>query len=190
MDWKDISGAVAKAAPILGLALGGPVGGAVGGLVSAALGVEAEPDKVHAALAADPQALVKLRELEKSHERELRAMVIQGESNRLAEVNATMRAEATSGDRFVSRWRPTFGYLMALTWAAQMFALAWTIVHDAAAAPHVISAMASLGTIWSVGLAVVGVSVWKRSADKAVLAGADPAAGFKAIGGLFGKGGQ
>lgn len=189
MDWKDISGAVAKAAPVLGTVLGGPAGGAIGGLVAAALGVEAEPDKVQAALAADPEAFVKLRSLEMEHERELRAMVIQAESSRLAEVNATIRAEATSGDKFVSRWRPTFGYLMAATWAAQMFALAWTIVSNPTAAPHVISAMASLGTIWSVGLAVVGVSVWKRSSDKAVLAGADPAAGFKAVGALFGKGG-
>lgn len=187
MKWKDIAGAVGAAAPLLGGLLGGPAGAAIGGIVSSALGVANEPNAVHQALQADPDALVKLREAEMQHERELRSMVISSEASRLESVNATMRAEAASGDRFVSRWRPLFGYVMAITWAAQMGAVAWTIIYQPMDAPHVISAMASLGTIWSVALAVVGVSVWNRSKDKAILAGANPNAGFHALGQLFGK---
>ena len=63
MDWKDISGAVGKAAPLLGTLLGGPAGAAVGGLVASALGTGNDPGEVSAALG-NPDALVKLRQIE------------------------------------------------------------------------------------------------------------------------------
>ena len=40
-----------------------------------------------------------------------------------AEINQSLRAEAASDDPYVRRMRPTFGYLMAATWAAQMFGM-------------------------------------------------------------------
>ncbi len=83
-----------------------------------------------------------------------------------AEVNQSLRAEIASDDQYVRRMRPTFGYLMAFTWAAQMFGLAYVIVFDTVRAPLVIGAMESLGTIWAVGLSVLGIYVYKRSADK------------------------
>ncbi|WP_258292100.1 hypothetical protein, partial [Escherichia marmotae] len=64
MEWKDIAGIVGKAAPIVGGLIGGPAGAAVGGLVASALGTEATPDAISRALETDPQAAVKLKELE------------------------------------------------------------------------------------------------------------------------------
>lgn len=64
MDWKDIAGVVGKAAPILGTLLGGPAGAAVGSIIASALGAGNSPEDVSAAIAADPAALVKLREIE------------------------------------------------------------------------------------------------------------------------------
>ncbi|MDR0480130.1 MAG: hypothetical protein LBH31_10100, partial [Burkholderiaceae bacterium] len=64
MQWRDIAGVVGKAAPLVGGLLGGPASAAVGGLVAATLGVEASPDAVSAALLADPQAALKIKELE------------------------------------------------------------------------------------------------------------------------------
>jgi hypothetical protein len=78
--------------------------------------------------------------------------------------------ERTSEDAYVSRMRPTFGYVMALTWLAQMGAIAWVIVADPVQANLIITAMASLGTIWSVGLSVLGIYVYRRSGDKRVSA--------------------
>jgi steroid 5-alpha reductase family enzyme len=78
--------------------------------------------------------------------------------------------EKTSEDAYVSRMRPTFGYVMALTWLAQMGAIAWVIVADPVQANLIITAMTSLGTIWSVGLSVLGIYVYKRSEDKRVSA--------------------
>ncbi len=89
----------------------------------------------------------------------------------LIEVNRSLRAEVASDDAYVRRMRPTFGYVMALTWCAQMVAVAWVIVSDPARAGPVIDAMASLGTIWTMGLSVLGIYVYKRSGDKRAVLG-------------------
>ncbi len=92
----------------------------------------------------------------------------------IREVNLSLRAEIASSDPYVRRMRPTFGYIIAVTWAGQMGAIAWTILDDPAAAGPVINAMAALSTIWTVGLSVLGIYVYKRSQEKT--AGLDPAA--------------
>lgn len=84
----------------------------------------------------------------------------------LAQINESLRAEVASNDIYVRRMRPTFGYLIALTWAAQMFALAWVIIFETDKADLVIKSMESLGTIWAVGLSVMGIYVYKRSEEK------------------------
>ncbi len=89
----------------------------------------------------------------------------------LREVNASLRAEVASEDAYVRRMRPTFGYVMAASWAAQMGAVAWIVVREPAEAAAVIEALGALSVMWSVGLSVLGVYVYKRSADKALAAG-------------------
>jgi len=84
----------------------------------------------------------------------------------LSEINQSLRAEIASSDPYVRRMRPTFGYLMALTWAAQMFGLAYVVIFDTQHAGAVLTGMASLSTIWAVGLSVLGIYVYKRSEDK------------------------
>lgn len=84
----------------------------------------------------------------------------------LEQINTSLRTEVTSSDSYVRRMRPTFGYLIAVTWAAQMLALAYVIVFETEKASLVIEAMESLGTIWAVGLSVLGIYVYKRSEDK------------------------
>ncbi|WP_084165110.1 3TM-type holin [Skermanella stibiiresistens] len=83
-------------------------------------------------------------------------------------------AGLASEDAYVRRMRPTFGYVMALTWLAQMGAIAWVIVTDPAQAIQIIAAMASLGTIWTVGLGVLGVYVYRRSGEKRASQGGAP----------------
>lgn len=84
----------------------------------------------------------------------------------LSSINETLRAEVASQDLYVRRMRPTFGYLMALTWAAQMFGIAYVIVFETQRSGEVLNAMGSLSAIWAVGLSVLGVYVYKRSEDK------------------------
>ncbi len=93
------------------------------------------------------------------------------------EVNASMRAEAGAEDAYVRRWRPTFGYMVALTWGLQMGAVAWSVLATPADAPAILAAAASLSAMWGVALAVLGVAVHERSRDKAAAAGS-PRPGF------------
>lgn len=88
----------------------------------------------------------------------------------LTEINKSLRAEIASEDPYVRRMRPTFGYLMALTWAAQMFGIAYVIMFDTDKAGVVMAAMANLSAIWAVGLSVLGIYVYKRSDDKQAIA--------------------
>ncbi len=87
----------------------------------------------------------------------------------ISEINQSLREEVSSDDIYVRRMRPTFGYLMALSWAAQMFGLAYVIIFQTSEAHLVLQAMESLGTIWAVGLSVLGIYVYKRSEDKKLM---------------------
>lgn len=84
MDWSDVAETVGKIAPAAGGALAGPAGAAVGGLVARVLGVDESPQAVRQAISQDPQAALKLREVEARLETSLieqRANVITTEAN-------------------------------------------------------------------------------------------------------------
>jgi len=121
-----------------------------------------------AAVQADPALALRLQQAWLAHELAL----TQEESRHLAEINATMRAEAVSRDAFVRRWRPTFGYAVALTWTVTMGAVSWAIVMTPARAAEIIAALVNTSPIWGIALGVLGVSVVKRSHDKATASGA------------------
>ena len=85
ISWKDVGSVVGKAAPVLGTVLGGPVGtivGSAGALVASALGCEAQPDAVSEAVKNDPEAVLKLKELE-----------VQNRANLLAWQTEQLKAE-------------------------------------------------------------------------------------------------
>ena len=98
----------------------------------------------------------------------------------LSQINATMRQEVRSEDAYVRRWRPTFGYAVALTWAVQMGGLTWAVVMTPEFAGEILAALSNLSIIWGVALSVLGVNVVKRSQDKAVAAGQFPERGLLA----------
>lgn len=79
-DWKSIGLKVAKAAPLIGGLLGGPVGtvvGTVGNMVASALDTAPEPSEVAKALANDPDAYIKIKELENQNIANFREMAFQ-----------------------------------------------------------------------------------------------------------------
>jgi len=71
MSWSDVGKTVAGFAPLLGGVIGGPAGAGVGSLIASAFGVEDEPNAVMAAIEADPEAAIKLQELQITHKYDL-----------------------------------------------------------------------------------------------------------------------
>lgn len=104
------------------------------------------------------------------HTEKMAELEVEGYSDALAQINQSLRAEIASNDGYVRRMRPTFGYLMAGTWAAQMFGIAYVIIFDTDKAGVVMAAMGNLSAIWAVGLSVLGIYVYKRSDEKSQIA--------------------
>lgn len=186
MNWSRIADLVGKAAPLLGGLLGGPAGAAAGSLISSALGVENSPEAVEQALRDKPEALIRIRQIEKERQVELRRLTVESETARLVEINKTMRAEAASNDAFVRRWRPSFGYAITLTWVLQTIALCWAIVGKPEKAVEIVNAMVALTPMWGIALTVLGIQVRERSKDKQVQAGFQPSSLFELLKGARG----
>ncbi len=100
------------------------------------------------------------------HAEEMCRIYYEENKSALAEVNRTIQDELDSEDKYVRRMRPTFGYVMALTCFAQMMAVAYIIVFSTGTAYLVLQAVESLSVIWTVGLSVLGIYVYRRSDEK------------------------
>ncbi len=87
-------------------------------------------------------------------------------SETIKQVNESFRAELVIDDKYVRRWRPTFGYSVAIAWLGTMFSVAYSIVVQPDKAPTIITSLMNLSSLWGVALGVLGVSVIKRSQDK------------------------
>ena len=98
MNWSDIGNIVGRAAPMVGTLLGGPAGEAVGALVASALNVPNDPDSVNAVLAGNPDALVRVQELQTNARVQLQQLAVTAENNRLQAEGAQFAAEAADRD--------------------------------------------------------------------------------------------
>lgn len=121
MEWKDVAGVVGKAAPILGTLLGGPAGGAIGGLIASALGTENTPSAVSQALSVNPDAAVKLAQIEADQKVKFQELATDQAKAELtaamqaaSDINKTMQAEAASEHWPTYGWRPAIGFAVAL----------------------------------------------------------------------------
>lgn len=187
MDWKDVATAVAKYAPLAGTLLGNPIAGSlVGGLVSSAMGVDNTPDAVNVALATNPEAAVKLRQMEVDKQVDLAKLQnalaiaeVQAQAQNTSDVNKTMQAEAAAPHWVTYSWRPILGFCVGFNTAAAsllvmlsfgaMFspaavAVAATLV---AQLPAVLGALAVInGTV----LPILGIASWHRGRMQVVQA--------------------
>lgn len=125
--WESIKELIGTSAPVVGGLIGGPAGVAVGGLVAKVLGVENTPEAIEAELRANPEAMLKLKELEVSKELAILKAQLENkqEDNRHVEsyVNAqagefkdsrNMQVEALrQDDKFSKR----FVYYFAMFWS-------------------------------------------------------------------------
>ena len=111
MQWKDLGKVVGEFAPLLGDLLPIPGAGIAGKLIGAALGVEATPDAIHAAIKSDPEAAIKLAKIEADNAALLQKQLLAAETSRIQSVNQTMQVEAKSEHWAQWLWRPYNGFL-------------------------------------------------------------------------------
>lgn len=189
MDWKALGKKIAGVgAPLLGGAIGGPGGAALGGIVADALGADTDqPDDIAKAMQQDPNAAVKIRQVQAEERTRLREITskqaiaeIEAETARHQTVNETMRAELKAQDNYRARWRPTFGYVMAANMLAISVAFFWAMgaiifspEDGGSIASGFAEMLAAFVTIFSLGLGVLGVQVHNRSKDKRLAAGVE-----------------
>jgi len=98
MKWSDVGNIIGRAAPVVGTLLGGPAGAAVGALVSSALGVQNDPESVNAALSSNPDAIVRIQELQTNAKVQLQQLAVTAENNRLQAEASQYAAEAADRD--------------------------------------------------------------------------------------------
>lgn len=189
MDWKNLGKKIASTgATLLGTAIGGGAGGSLlGGIVADVLGVENDPDQISKAIDRDPEAAVKLRQIQSDERVRLREITgrqaiaeIEADTARHRAINDTMRAELQAQDSYRGRWRPTFGYVMAFNMATISIAFFAAVVavivnpeQGGAIADGFAAMLAAFVTIFSLGLGVLGIQVQQRSKDKRLAAGID-----------------
>lgn len=159
MEWKDLTTAIGKVAPMLGTLVGGPAGTAIGGIVSAALGCANNPDAVSQALTVNPDAAVKLAQIEKDRSVELQGLIVTAVNNeltadtqRILAVNATMQAEAGSEHWPSYSWRPFIGFITG----SMVFGCYFLLPLFGKTVPSVPE------SAWLMLAAILGVASWYR----------------------------
>ena len=129
MNWSDIAKSIAGYAPMVSTILaatgiGAPAAAAIaaaGSLISGALGVPNTPDDVAQALVSNPDAAVKIKQIEADHGEHLAQIAAQQEAKELDSqvaqvqtVNETMRKE---DDTRTFSWRDYWGFVSGTAFA-------------------------------------------------------------------------
>ncbi|WP_330959064.1 hypothetical protein [Photobacterium sp. 53610] len=119
--WDKVKQLIGTAAPMVGTLIGGPAGGAVGGLVASALGVDNTPDAIEHAIKNDPDAFLKLKQIEMEHAQELKRLSL--EEGRLAMESARIAMADTQHAREQHRdhWMPSALAISMVGMVALMF---------------------------------------------------------------------
>jgi len=177
----NLSDIISKAAPVIGgLLAGGPVGAGLAALklVAGELGVDPTEDAVSAAIAADPDALVRIKELELTHKEALQKMAIENDTVRLVETQKTMREEIKSEDPFISRARPSLLWAISSSVVLEIVLGSVIVLTAPAQMDNFVALCAAISIPQSVAAAMCGVYIKERSNDKAVAAGQEPKIGM------------
>ena len=105
MTWKDVGNFLKDVAPRVAGLLTNPVGEGIELItdaISGKLGVSNKPEEVMRALKSNPEALIKVRQMEA----DLEALRIKQEINEVDKAASIIQTEASSDDSYVRRTRP------------------------------------------------------------------------------------
>jgi hypothetical protein len=101
---------------------------------------------------------------------------------------ANYRAELGQQDNYTKRWRPTMGYAVTFSWVITWLGVLYVLIFATNQAAVVIQALSATAFMWSIALAVLGVSVRARSKDKQVVAGQQPASMLDGLKNIISRG--
>jgi len=124
MEWKELGKSVVKlGAPLLGSVIGGPAGGAIGSLVASLFGADPDdPSDIMTKMNLDPEAAVKLQELQLKHKERLEELKIEEAKVALEETKAYLADTQSARQREVAVVQATGKK------DYNLYILAWTIV--------------------------------------------------------------
>jgi hypothetical protein len=108
--WDKVKGLLSKGAPIIGGLIGGPAGSTVATMVAGALGVEGTPEAIEMELTKNPDALLKIKELEARNKERLEEIALEDTKARLLD---TQDARRTEIERLKSGGSNIFMYALA-----------------------------------------------------------------------------
>jgi len=177
MDLSDLGELIADAAPLLGKLLPIPGAGIAGELIAAKFGTKNDPDAIAAAIKADPNAAMKLAEIESNNQVAIEGQLIAAETARILAVNATMSKEIESEDWFVKRARPFLLWSIGVSVILEIITGALVIWTSASIGDFVLLCQA-MAIPQATAAAVCGVYMKQRSNDKALAAGHAPGSGL------------
>ena len=119
---NDLIAMVSKFAPAIGTALGGPLGGLAVSAIAEKLGVEDEVEAVTKAIKADPEAAMKLKQLELD---KFKAVLADKDSARNREATIATSEKAPLINKLVS---PVLALIVVVAWVGIQYTLLNTTV--------------------------------------------------------------
>lgn len=119
---NDLIAMVSKFAPAIGTALGGPLGGLAVSAIAEKLGVADEVEAVTKAIKADPEAAIKLQELEND---KFKAILADKDSARNREATIATSEKAPLINKLVS---PVLALIVVVAWVGIQYTLLNTTV--------------------------------------------------------------
>jgi len=182
MDWKDVAGAIGKIAPMLGTLLGGPAAVAlnVGGMIASALGTDNTPSAVALALQTNPEAAVKIAEIESNERVRLQEMVtnitlaeISADTQTSGVVNQTMQSEAGSEHWPTYSWRPAIGLAVAVDLVLASLTVGYAFLGvmffklDVAILGHIPAMVVAMASLIGIATPILGIASYFRGKAQA-----------------------
>ncbi|KFA98785.1 hypothetical protein [Vibrio sp. ER1A] len=120
--WDKVKSMLASAAPLVGGLVGGPVGGAVGTLISSTLGVENTPEAIEHELSNNPDAILKVKQMEMDHKVELKNLALKEMSLQLDYEKAKLADTQDARKQHKDHWMPWALTLILSLMVSGMFA--------------------------------------------------------------------
>lgn len=106
-DWTKVGQRLADIAPMLGTVVGGPAGTAIGSVIAATLGTANNPDAVLAEIRNNPEAALKLKELEYAERDSIRAQALAMAQNEVQLAGLEMADQQQARATHKDHWMPS-----------------------------------------------------------------------------------